>query len=54
VGIEFAITGVEAKAKRSQNRSEMDRDGVIRGLRSEPGHGNAAMADQMQSDLEAT
>lgn len=51
VGIEFAIETVEAKAKRSQNRSEADRAGVIDGLRAEPARGHADMADRMQSDL---
>lgn len=51
VGIEFAITGVEAKAKRSQNRSNADRAGVVAGLRAEPGRGNATMAEEMESDL---
>ena len=51
VGIEFAIETVEAKAKRSQNRSDADRAGVVDGLRAEPARGNAEMADQMQTDL---
>jgi transcriptional regulator len=42
VGIEMTVTGVEAKAKLSQNRSEADRAGVVAGLRAEPGgHGVA-------------
>ncbi|RJS47629.1 FMN-binding negative transcriptional regulator [Nocardioides cavernaquae] len=51
VGIDFEITGIEAKAKRSQNRSDHDRAGVVAGLRAEPSRGNATMADQMESDL---
>lgn len=35
VGLEITVTGVEAKAKLSQNRSEADRHGVIAGLASE-------------------
>ena len=35
VGVEVAITRIEAKAKLSQNRSAADVDGVIAGLRSE-------------------
>lgn len=61
VGIEFAITRVEGKAKLSQNRSEADRRGVVDGLRgdSTTGHltgSNAAqardMADEMADDLD--
>ena len=32
VGIEFTVTGVEGKAKLSQNRSDADRAGVAAGL----------------------
>ncbi len=34
VGIEIAITRIEAKWKMSQNRSEADRQGVVEGLRA--------------------
>jgi transcriptional regulator len=51
VGIEFAIASIDAKAKRSQNRSDADRAGVVAGLRAEPSRGNDAMADEMESDL---
>lgn len=51
VGIEFSITAVEAKAKRSQNRSEADRSGVIAGLLTEPGAASHTVASQMQADL---
>jgi transcriptional regulator len=54
VGIELAISSVEAKAKRSQNRSDADRAGVIDGLRAEGAAREAAMADGMQADLKAT
>ena len=47
VGVELAVTAVEAKQKLSQNRSELDREGVIVGLRTEPGPGPAAIADRM-------
>ena len=45
VGVEMAITSVEAKAKLSQNRPEADRAGVIDGLRAEqaPGAGEIAV-----------
>lgn len=51
VGIEFSITAVEAKAKRSQNRSDQDRAGVIAGLLAEPGTGHHLLASRMQADL---
>jgi transcriptional regulator len=47
VGVELAITAVEAKQKLSQNRSGLDREGVVAGLRGEPGPGPAAIADRM-------
>ncbi len=40
---------MEAKAKLSQNRSEADRAGVVAGLRTEGGWGEAAVAAQMDS-----
>ena len=43
---------VEAKAKLSQNRSEVDRAGVVAGLRAEGGlRGEAQVADRMAEDL---
>jgi transcriptional regulator len=51
VGVEMAITAVEAKQKLSQNRSEPDREGVVAGLRADPGPGAAAIADQMFASL---
>ncbi len=47
VGVELTIAAVEAKQKLSQNRSELDREGVVAGLRAEPGPGTAAIADAM-------
>ena len=47
VGVELTITSIEAKQKLSQNRSELDREGVVAGLRREPGPGPAAIADVM-------
>ena len=44
VGIEIAVTRIEAKWKMSQNRSEADRRGVVRGLEAEDGPGQAAVA----------
>jgi transcriptional regulator len=52
VGIELVITSIEAKQKLSQNRSELDRAGVVAGLRGEPGPGPAAIAEAMASQLE--
>jgi len=43
VGVELAITRIEAKAKLSQNRSAADVDGVIAGLRAD-GDAQAAAA----------
>ena len=51
VGVEVTITSIEAKQKLSQNRSELDREGVVTGLRSEPGPGPAAIADEMAAQL---
>jgi transcriptional regulator len=53
VGVELAITAVEAKQKLSQNRSKMDREGVVEGLRAEPGPGPAAIADRIAASLAA-
>ena len=47
VGVELAITTVEAKEKLSQNRNAEDRAGALDGLRHEPGSGPAAIADLM-------
>ncbi len=53
VGVELTITAVEAKQKLSQNRSELDREGVVAGLRAEPadGLGARAIADAMAGQL---
>ena len=52
VGIELAVEKVEAKAKYSQNRSDVDRAGVVAGLRAEGGlRGEAQVADRMADDL---
>jgi transcriptional regulator len=47
VGVELAVTAVAAKEKLSQNRSELDRNSVIVGLRAEAGAGPAAIAARM-------
>jgi transcriptional regulator len=52
VGVELAISRVQAKQKLSQNRSERDRAGVVAGLRTEPGDGAAAIADLMAAELD--
>lgn len=50
VGVEIAITRVEAKFKLSQNRPDADVDGVIAGLRSVGNElGAAAVADHRPS-----
>ncbi|MGH8891537.1 MAG: FMN-binding negative transcriptional regulator [Acidothermaceae bacterium] len=51
VGVEIAVTAVEAKAKLSQNRSVADRLGVIDGLSGESGPGAAQIAASMQAQL---
>jgi transcriptional regulator len=51
VGVELTITSIEAKQKLSQNRSQLDREGVVAGLRGEPGPGPAAMAEIMATQL---
>ena len=47
VGVEMAVTRVEAKAKLSQNRGAADRAGSIEGLRGEDDPGSAEIADLM-------
>jgi len=51
VGVELTVSSVEAKQKLSQNRSELDREGVVAGLRGEQGPGPAAIADEMARQL---
>jgi transcriptional regulator len=51
VGVELTITAIEAKQKLSQNRSELDREGVVAGLRGEPDPGSAAIAEEMAAQL---
>ncbi len=53
VGVELTITAIEAKQKLSQNRSELDREGVVAGLRGQPDPGSAAIADAMAAQLTA-
>ncbi len=49
VGIEVSITGVEGKAKLSQNRSAADQNGVIHGLEAEPDRNANAVAEAMRA-----
>lgn len=51
VGIELAISRIDARAKRSQNRSTVDRLGVIAGLRESGSAEESAMAEQIAHDL---
>ena len=53
VGVELTVLSVEGKQKLSQNRSELDREGVIAGLRAEQRPGPAAIADEMAAQLAA-
>lgn len=52
VGIEITVTGVQGKAKLSQNRSEADRRGVVAGLADEPFPRAAEVAARMAADLD--
>ncbi|HWU23125.1 MAG TPA: FMN-binding negative transcriptional regulator [Nocardioides sp.] len=47
VGLEITVTGVEGKAKLSQNRSAADRSGVVAGLRAAGEARSAAVAEAM-------
>jgi len=51
VGVELTVTSVQAKQKLSQNRSQLDREGVVAGLRHEPGPGPAGIAHLMAGQL---
>jgi transcriptional regulator len=53
VGVELAITSVEAKEKLSQNRNPEDQAGALAGLRGEAGPGPAAIAELMQGIQQA-
>jgi transcriptional regulator len=53
VGAELIVTRVQAKQKLSQNRSELDRQGVVDGLLAEPAPGTAEIADLMAQQLES-
>ena len=51
VGVEVAVTTVEAKQKLGQNRGRADQASAAAGLRGEPGPGPAAIADLMLAHL---
>ena len=51
VGIELAVTRVEAKRKLSQNRSDGTARGVIDGLSESGRTGSHTLADAMRADL---
>lgn len=51
VGVELAVTRVEAKRKLSQNRSDADRRGVIDGLSGSGRTGSHTVTDAMRADL---
>ena len=48
VGIRFEIARLEGKCKMSQNRSAVDRAGVIRGLRARDAAGDLELADLVE------
>jgi transcriptional regulator len=52
VGIEIAVTRIEAKWKMSQNRSEADRRGVVTGLEADGGPDQTAVAKLVTERLE--
>ncbi len=52
VGVELTVTGVEGKAKLSQNRSHADRRGVVDGLRQSTRQSEHAVAEQMAARLD--
>ena len=54
VGVELAITTVEAKDKLSQNRSALDQAGVVKGLRDQADPEAARIADHIEANLRAT
>jgi transcriptional regulator len=51
VGLEITVTRVEGKAKLSQNRSEDDRRGVMKGLLEEQDYEAAKVAAAMDTEL---
>lgn len=53
VGIEIAVTRVEAKVKASQNRPVADRKGVVDGLNADGTPTAAAMSDLVARYAEA-
>jgi transcriptional regulator len=48
VGIRFAIARLEGKCKMSQNRSAVDREGVIRGLRARDAADDVELAELVE------
>lgn len=53
VGVELAITTVEAKDKLSQNRSALDQAGVVEGLREQDDPEAVVIADHIAANLHA-
>jgi transcriptional regulator len=51
VGVELSVSRIEAKRKLSQNRSELDRRGVIEGLSSAADRRSMGVADAMRDGL---
>ncbi|RJQ82352.1 FMN-binding negative transcriptional regulator [Pseudonocardiaceae bacterium YIM PH 21723] len=46
IGLELEITRIDARFKLSQNKSELDRQGVVDGLRTEGDHPSAQAVEQ--------
>ena len=53
VGIEVQIARIEGKAKLSQNRIEVDRAGVVTGLREQGGDADLRMAAQIEGAMKS-
>ena len=52
VGMRFTIERIEGKAKMSQNRELPDREGVVAGLKSRAGEGDAKVADLVAAEAD--
>jgi transcriptional regulator len=51
VGVEIEVTRLEGKRKLSQNRSDDDRFGAVRGLAESPRNSNHSLAEAMRSTM---
>ena len=51
VAFEIPIARLDGKRKLGQNRSRIDREGMVRGLRENSGRAGQAIADLVEADL---